>query len=93
MKLGPKLAYWGQSLDPSWFIPFLGYFDLTKSVSILSFHRRNQLFVMYLRYLQQVNVAKRFQWNYTHAKSQSLEALEFYVITALSLAKKAANQL
>tara|TARA_B110000285_G_C15103316_1_gene606376 strand:- start:965 stop:1111 length:147 start_codon:yes stop_codon:yes gene_type:complete len=48
---------------------------------------------MYLRYLQQVNVAKRFQWNYTHAKSQSLEALEFYVITALSLAKKAANQL
>ena len=48
---------------------------------------------MYLRYLQQVNVAKRFPWIYTHAKSQSLEALEFYVITALSLAKKAANQL
>jgi hypothetical protein len=68
-------------------------FNLTKTVSILSFRRRNQLFVIYLRYRLLINVAKRFPWSCTHAKSQNLEVLEFYVITALSLAKKAANQL
>ena len=94
MKLGPKLAaYWRQSLDPSWFIPFLGYFDLTKSVSILSFHRRNQLFVKYLRYRQQATVGGRFPWNYSHVRSQrNPEVLVFYVIKGLSLAAKVVNQ-
>ena len=93
MKLGPKLAaYWGQSLDPSWFIPFLGYFDLTKSVSILSFHRRNQLFVKYLRYRQRATVGARFPLNYSRVRSQSPEVLVFYVIRGLSLAEQVANQ-
>jgi hypothetical protein len=94
MTLGPKLAYWGQSLDPSWFIPFLGYFDLTKSVSIplLSFHRRNQLFVKYLRYLQRANVGVRFPLIYSRVRSQSPEVLVFYVIKGRSLAGQVANQ-
>jgi len=93
MKLGPKLACWGQSLDPSLFIPCLGYFDLTKSVSILSFHRKNRLFEKYLRYRRRVAVGGRFPWNYSHVRSQrNPEVLVFYVIKGLSLAAKVVNQ-
>jgi len=91
MRSGPKSAYLGQSLDPSWFSPFLGYFDLTKSVSILSFHRRNQLFVKYLRY-RQASVGARFPWSYSLVRNQSPEVLVFYVITVPSLAEKVTSQ-
>lgn len=80
-------------MHPSWFVPFLEYFDLTKSVWILSFHHRNQLFARYLRYRQLLNVVEHFQWSCTHAKSQILEVLGFYVVVDLSLAKKVTSQL
>ena len=91
-KLGPKLAYWFQSSDPSWSSPCLAYFDSTKSVSILSFHRKNQLFEKCLRYLQRAIIDGHLLRNYNRVRSQSLEVLVFCVVKGLNLDEKVANQ-
>lgn len=68
------------NLNPSWSVPYLEYFDLIKSVSILfAFHRRNWPYVMCWRCHQRAGDGGHFLWNYSLVGNQCLEVLEFYV--------------